>query len=310
VELGTLGKGELNNLLEEEIATWRQALDWDFGPTADIVRRFADLDSLSGLALITDGRVAGYLYYVAEEHKGLIGDIFIAAEHRSYENENLLLASAIELLVRRHNVRRVESQMMLQHYPRRVAPPFADRAVIHERKFMMFDAGRFPTLPPKPLEQSLRFDHWQDRYHEDAARAIAAAYRGHVDGEINDQYRHAGGARRFLLNIVQYPGCGSFRQNASWLAWLREGSMLCGLSLASSVARDVGHLTQVCVVPGLRGAGAGYELVRRSLVSLMEDGCRAVSLTVTASNTKAVGLYERMGFQTRRTFPAIVWDRL
>ena len=39
---------------------------------------------------------------------------------------------------------------------------------------------------------------------------IAAAYKGHVDATINDQYGSVTGARRFIHNIVQYPGCGRF----------------------------------------------------------------------------------------------------
>ena len=43
---------------------------------------------------------------------------------------------------------------------------------------------------------------------EEAAHVISAAYRGHVDSEINDQYRSIPGARRFVTNIVRFPGCG------------------------------------------------------------------------------------------------------
>jgi ribosomal protein S18 acetylase RimI-like enzyme len=64
----------------------------------------------------------------------------------------------------------------------------------------------------------------------------------------------------------------------------------------------------VCVAPALKGHGVGYEIMRRSMCSMAEAGCRRVSLTVTAANENAVRLYERIGFATRRRFPALVWE--
>ena len=310
VDLSQLGKGELNALLDEEIACWSRTLDWDFETTASIIRRFVDVQALSGFALIVDSRVAGYVYYVAEDRKGLIGDLYLLAEHRSWENENLLLGSAIEALVRHHRAARVEAQMMLSHYPRRTPAPFARHLRTHQRNYMIHEMNNLNSLPARALGDTVRIDQWQERFQEDAAHAIAGAYRGHIDGDINDQYRSPAGARRFLLNIVQYPGCGIFFEPASWLAWIRESHMLCGLSLTSLVARDVGHITQICVLPGVQGTGTGYELMRRSLVSLSERGCRRTSLTVTAANHSAVRLYERMDYRTWRTFCAMVWDGL
>jgi ribosomal protein S18 acetylase RimI-like enzyme len=52
----------------------------------------------------------------------------------------------------------------------------------------------------------------------------------------------------------------------------------------------------------------GYELLRQSLLTLRDHGCRRVSLTVTAANRDAVDLYERIGFRTLRRFSAYVWE--
>ena len=143
---------------------------------------------------------------------------------------------------------------------------------------------------------------------DETAHLIAAAYRGHIDSEINDQYRSAAGARRFLFNIVQYPGCGSFFAAGSWVALNRGTGRLCGVSLSSMVAADVGHITQICVTPNVKGKGIGYELLRQSMLSLAEAGARTVSLTVTAVNCEAIALYERVGFRVARQFPALVWE--
>jgi ribosomal protein S18 acetylase RimI-like enzyme len=48
--------------------------------------------------------------------------------------------------------------------------------------------------------------------------------------------------------------------------------------------------------------------MRQSLTTLREMGCISASLTVTAANEDAVALYERVGFETIRRFPAFVWE--
>ena len=83
---------------------------------------------------------------------------------------------------------------------------------------------------------------------------------------------------------------------------------MCGVSLASLVAPEVGHITQICVAPSHQGRGIGRELLRRSLTVLAGHGCRSASLTVTSANESALRLYERTGFRTRRDFAAYVWE--
>jgi ribosomal protein S18 acetylase RimI-like enzyme len=151
-------------------------------------------------------------------------------------------------------------------------------------------------------------ERWSDQYQEPAAQLIATAYQGHVDSLINDQYRSVAGARRFLFNIVQYPGCGTFFKPASVAAFDRLTGRICGICLASLVMPYCGHITQICVAPWVRGSGVGYELLRQSLALLREAGCRKTSLTVTASNREAVKLYEDVGFTTIRKFCAYVWE--
>jgi ribosomal protein S18 acetylase RimI-like enzyme len=74
------------------------------------------------------------------------------------------------------------------------------------------------------------------------------------------------------------------------------------------VARDTGHITQICVAPSQRGKGIGYTLLRQSLLALAAHGCRTVGLTVTSKNSDAIRLYRQMGFSDRRDFAAYVWD--
>ncbi len=306
VELRRLSAEQLSPVLEEEIALWRAGLDWDFRASADLVRRFIEVQALAGFALMRAGRPIGYCYYVCEEGKGLIGDLCVMPAHRTQENEHALLDAALNAMFGTLGIRRVEAQMMMISSPLQRRVPLAHWFRSHPRFFMQVPTG-VPTvrLPAKPAP-GVTLIPWTELRQEETARLIVAAYQGHVDSQINDQYRTAAGARRFLMNIVQYPGCGTFYGPASWAAVSR--GELAGVSLASLVAPDVGHITQVCVSQAARGTGLGYELVRQSLISLAAHGCQSVSLTVTQSNKTAVRLYERMGFTNRRNFAAYIWE--
>ena len=308
VDLRQLRPGDLDPLLEEETQAWLHTLDWDFSASALLVRRFLDMQALNGCALLMNGYPVGYCYFVSEERKGLIGDLYVMKEFVSMENESALLESVVERLIATPFVKRIESQLMMLRTGPAITLPQRPFARAHIRNFMEVDLDVAAQLPQRKAAQSILIDSWTERKQDDAGALIAGAYQGHIDSEINDQYRSPAGARRFLLNIIQYPGCGSFFQPASFVALDPATGKLCGISLSSLVNTDVGHVTQVCVSRAIRGTGVGYELVRRSLESLARSGCRKASLTVTAANTGAILLYERMGFHRTRSFYAYVWE--
>ena len=235
------------------------------------MRRFVDMRALNGAALIVDDEVAGYMYYVLEEDKGLIGDLYVRRDLRTVEPENLLIEAALDPIMRSPGVTRIESQlMMVGHDPCRTAPR-AEYLSVFARNFMRIDLRRAP-LGKGHIRRPMYVEKWSDHYHDAAAQLIADAYAGHIDSRINDQYRTPAGARRFLHNIVQYPGCGAFYRPASFAAFEGVTGKLCGVSLASLVAPETGHVTQICVSPDVRGTGIGHELLRQSLTTPPRHG--------------------------------------
>lgn len=308
VELRQARSSDLHALLDEETATWERLLDWDFRPSASLVRRFVDMQALTGYVLSAQGRVVGYSYFVCEERKGLIGDLYVMEAFANVENETLLLQAILDSLMKTPMVRRVESQLMMLRNWRDMPIPYAAHARLFKRQYMELDLRRVISLPAGAKSSQGVIDNWTERRQDDAAGLIAEAYRGHIDSEINDQYRSPAGARRFLLNIVQYPGCGSFFQPASFVSLDPGTRRLSGLILSSLVHADVGHITQVCVSNAIKGQGVGYELMRHSLDSLQKHSCRKASLTVTSANVEAIRLYERLNFRRVRDFAALVWE--
>lgn len=307
LELSHLDVGEFDDLFGEEIAVWNEEFRWDFRPSADLLRRFLLVHSLIGSALRVGRSVVGYTYTVCEGRKGLIGDLYVKRDFATPENEALLLGSAVQGLIRTSGVKRIESQLMLLR--QRTGPlPLGRFLSRHERLFMSVESAAIANLRPVSTESGTNFQPWTERYQEETAHLVAAAYRGHVDSEINDQYRTIPGARHFLTNIIRYPGCGVFSPEASGVAHDTHTGRIAGVCLASMVSPSSGHITQLCVLPAIRGAHLGYELLRRALVRLRDIGCTTVSLTVTASNQHAIDLYESVGFEREATFPALIWE--
>jgi ribosomal protein S18 acetylase RimI-like enzyme len=307
LDLRDLCSSDLTDLLQEEIVVWRDLLDWDFHASAELVRRFVDQRALSGYALADRGEVFGYSYFVQDEHKGLIGDLYVRRARRTAEQERRLLAAVVEALMRAPYMSRIETQLMMLG-PGHESLPASRFARSYERNFMAVNLDVAAALRPAAPAGGVYFALWEDRHQESVAHLIPESYRGHIDSRINDQYDTVSGARRFLYNIIQYPGCGSFFRPASLVALDRMSGKLCGLSLSSMVAQDVGHITQICVAESHRGMGLGYELLRQSLTAMKKAALRSATLTVTAANRGAVSLYERMGFETIRKFRAFVWE--
>lgn len=308
IELRNLGAHELDPLLLEETVEWDQELDWDFSRSADLVRKYADMRALGGAALLDRGEVAGYGYSVLEDHKGLIGDLYIRPGWRGRDAEVLLFRMMLDDLIAAPGVRRIESQLMLVEQSVARALQRERFVRLFERLLMRFDFTS--ALQPTRSTQLRRFriEPWGEQFNDEVSSVIALSYEGHVDSQINDQYRTFAGAQKFLSNIVQYPGCGEFSRKSSFVAIDGETGCVVGIVLTSFVSAEVAHITQLCVIPKYQGAGLGYEMLRQSLNALQSGGAARISLTVTTANTAAVELYRRCGFQVLRRFYAYVWE--
>lgn len=308
LELTKLGATDLDGLLAEEIDVWRERLAWDFRPSADLLRRFLQIHSLYGFALVRNSEVIGYSYQVCEGRKGLIGDLYVRRQFANSANEMALLQATIRTLIGTAGIRRIETQLMMLATPPSYPFPANEYMKRHDRCFMVIGREAALRLAASTAEVRVSYVPWLERHQEEVAHLVAAAYRGHVDSEINDQYRTIPGARHFLMNIIRFPGCGNFFPGASVVALDEHTGRICGACLASLVSATSGHVTQLCVLPAVRKARLGYELLRRSLCQLSDAGCQSMSLTVTASNIEAIRLYEAAGFRTIAMFPALVWE--
>ena len=301
---------DLRPLLDDETRAWGSLLSWDYNGSAEMILRYVDAKILPGYAAIERGRIFGYSFFVYEGSKGVVGDLFVANGGRlsnPREIEIKLLTHVIETLQQSPGIHRVEAQL-LAHETGSVARPFLEQGFQrHPRLFMVLPLINAEQQPPaKHPEIEIR--RWSEADYQPAAAVITAAYRNHVDAQINDQYHTLAGSLRFLNNIVRFPGCGLFDIESSFAAVDRKAKTLIGLILCSRVRGDVGHVTQVCVLPEYRSRGIGEALLAATWTNLRRRGFTMLSLTVTEANAGAVALYRRLNFESKRVFDAFVWQ--
>ena len=309
ISLRALAAGSLDSLLEEQTAAWSERLDWDFRGSAELIRGFANTQSLEGMAIVLGEEVLGYAYFSIEDRRGLIGDLYVKRDYARTDLASRLLSRSAEELLKNWNCARVETQLMLSDPTLlRNSSAFGKSPQCFDRNFMVL-SGHNLLLPLRYVQPTIRMEPFHARLEEEASRLLTECYAGHIDSSINNQYRGVPGSRKFLRNIVQYPGCGAFSYDASFGARDQDKNRLVGLLLASKISEQAGHITQLCVSPRFRSEGLGYELMRQSVKALALQGATRVSLSVTAQNRIAVGLYENMGFQTTHTFLAMVWEK-
>jgi len=339
LDLRQYSSADLRPLLERESVLWAEALHWDYHSSVEMILRYVDSRILPGCVAIENGVLAGYAFYVFEGTKGVIGDLYVDAQIcggtvRADKVRYDLLEHVIHAVKATPGVKRIESQLLsLQSGD--VALPFLNGGFTSHRRifFELSLRGMKMTpinnngttngnnghtngngkkisgiFPAAELLQGLTLRRWQETDFQAAASLINQCYADHIDAQINDQYRSHAGAMRFLNNIVRFPGCGVFDPNSSLVA-TEPGGALAGLLLCSRVREDVGHITQVCLLPHWRNKKLGKLLIEQCAQELARRGFTGLTLTVTEANANAVKLYKMMGFHMRRVFDAYVWEQ-
>src|SRR5215469_1512922 len=311
LDLRHFSSADLRSLLDEEVEMWGEALSWDYRGSSEMILRYIDAKILPGYAAVERGSLVGYSFFVYEGSKGVIGDLFVSPNRSDARAvEGRLVDHVIETLQQSPGVHRVEAQL-LTHETGELAEPFlANGFQRYRRLFLCLDlrGDNVQDSRERSLPSQIRIRRWTENDYQHAAGVITAAYRAHIDSEINDQYRTTAGSMRFLNNIVRFPGCGVFDPQASFVAVHQPSNTLIGLILCSRVRDDVGHVTQVCLVPEHRGQGLGEALLDSTCSALRHRKFNLLTLTVTEANHRAVDLYRKLGFETRRVFDALVWE--
>lgn len=305
----------LRPLLEQEAAIWERRLFWDYRQSITLLQQYLDNRSLTGYVAQRAGRVTGYVFGVCEASKAVLGDVYAFGEAEQLSNPVCaqLLEHMLETMQATPGIDRIESQLLLfpegalsTQFRAYGLQPYPRHYMVCDLKSAQPGGGQCATLV---TAGSLFPEPWRLESYDAVAALIFEAYAGHPDSEINDQYRTLAGAKRFLHNIVHFPGCGVFDPAHSWVLRDPDTEELLGTLLCSRVRTDAVHITQLCVREGNRGRGLGHILLAHCLSELERAGVATASLTVTAGNDRARHLYEGHGFKTLHRFEAWVWNK-
>ena len=306
VDLRQFGSHHLQELLEEEKRFWAEELQWDFNQISTLIGSCLDARRLTGYVLLEDSTPLGYSFFVYEGSKAIIGNVFARLRADRAEIARLLLRHVIETLQGTPGIDRIEAQ--LPHFSlEEIFPSFEPNGFrAFGRQFMMHDLGS-ASSESVGLDGEIRFQGWEEKEESVMAALIHEAYRGHVDSEINLQYRSRRGALQVIENVTRHRGCGVFEPGDSLVAVHAPSGVCCGGMLVTSVGTSGSHIPQICVLPEFQGRRIGTALLYACFEKLRSRGHRQVSLTVTDENSDAIRLYERLGFRTYRRFGAFVW---
>jgi ribosomal protein S18 acetylase RimI-like enzyme len=327
-------------ILRREGQVWAAELLWDYSSSEATILKILEERRLSGFALVEASRILGYCFFFYEGEKGLVGNLFVEHSCPQVAYAERLLDHSLETLLATPGIHRVETQ--LPHFSMQaLEPSFRARGFVgYRRSFMVLNLRKSETLSQaerrpesaiqaaeSPMDDSksealgqaegqptyrredFEIAPWERSLDRPAAQLIYITYRHHVDALINDQYASESGAARLIENIVQHRGCGDAVPGASRVALHRATGKLAGLLAITAVRPHTAHIPQIAVAPEFQGVGLGSEMMAAGFGECQRQGFEEVSLTVTDSNSGAVRLYERLGFETFRTFGAFVWNR-
>jgi len=306
----------LEALFDEQCREWLALLRWDYTGPSRMIRQVVRQRELVGFAAMCGSRVIGFAYYVVENQRCSIGDIFVTKDWRGAGVDRQMVAAILDELDRGPRLRRIESHCVSVDNDG-ASEWFAARGFERfDRYYMMMELGRTEGDEAKPSSdahhQSTANDSateiliraWQEADFAQAARVIHQSYRGRTDSRINSQYKSEEGCAELLTILTDHLWCGDFLPHVSRVA-VRRGTrrLLAGVLIASRIAPRIGHIGQVSVHHADQGQGLGRRLLSSVLQEFVQYGFNAVTLAVTAINTPALRLYESFGFRCIHSFP-------
>lgn len=146
------------------------------------------------------------------------------------------------------------------------------------------------TLPAPRLPDGFYWVPWDDRLLSLHAEVHFQAFADCIDRRLFSSFNDRAACWYLLNELRRAP---SFLPEASWLIGHPTG---CCATIQCSRDGHFGSVQNVGVLPRFRGRGLGEAILLQALWCFREQGLTAACLEVTAENTAACRLYERLGF--------------
>lgn len=155
-----------------------------------------------------------------------------------------------------------------------------------------------PLLPPLPSGYGLV--PWTEALLVRHVDAKFRSFRDEMDAHVFPSLGTHDGCHRLMEDIANR---SAFVPQATWLLEFRGAELPenCGTVQGLRETDDSGSVQNLGIVPRHRGQGLGTHLLFQALAGFRAAGLQLATLDVTAENTGALRLYERLGFRRVRT---------
>jgi ribosomal protein S18 acetylase RimI-like enzyme len=303
----------LDALFDEQCREWLALLHWDYAGPSRLIRQVARQRELSGFVAVSGGRAIGFAYYIVENNRCSIGDIFVTRDWRGAGVDRQLVAAILDALDAGPRLRRIESQCVSvdndgasELFVARGFGRFDRYYMMRELEHDATDAmasARVSRSASESNASDIIIRGWQETDFAQAARVVHQSYRGRTDSRINSQYTTEEGCAELLAILTDHLWCGDFLPHISRVAVRRGGRRIVGVLIASRIAPRVGHIGQLSVHHAYQGQGLGRRLLTGVLQEFVQSGFNAATLAVTGINRPALRLYEATGFHCIHSFP-------
>ena len=175
-------------------------------------------------------------------------------------------------------------------------------AVIYFKRYRMQIDLRDVQFDKFEVPPGFQFHSWHHRLLDAHAEAKYRSFRNELDSNVFPCLGEADGCLRLMKEISCRHG---FVPEATWLVTHEDPESgrieNCGTVQGICENVQVGSIQNIGIVAGHRGKGIGSLIVQHSLRGFQQTGRKFVTLEVTAHNTGACRLYERLGFRVLRT---------
>ncbi len=157
-----------------------------------------------------------------------------------------------------------------------------------------------PIFSPPPLPTEYSLVDWESGSLDAHAEAKYQSFCYEIDANVFPCLGEREGCLRLMREIAKRDG---FLGEATWLLVCQHSPTdieYCG-TVQGVKDGNFGSIQNLGITLPHRGQGLGTHLLHRALVGFREMGLSKAYLEVTAQNTGAVKLYQRLGFRRVKT---------
>jgi ribosomal protein S18 acetylase RimI-like enzyme len=279
---------DLEPLYEAERRQWLTDLGWDTSDAWAEIEGARAAGRLPGLLAVDErGSICGWTYFLIDDRVAQVGSLV----GESAQATRALIDSVV---ARAQGAAECVTCFSYSRAPGLEAALAAHGFEITRYQYLSRSA---PALNPFRADGA---DSWRDGDDVPAADLLRAAYGS--NGRFFAAHGLADEWRRYVHNLVTFPGCGRFDRPATRV--LREDGRMSALVMMTALGPGVAHVAQVAVHPTRRNQGLAGKLLDRALALAHAAGRSRATLLVEEGATAARTLYAHRGFRPCATFIA------